>query len=191
MGRVGDFASGHAPVLDERVDAVQQLPFALADVLVGLIGGKHLLPGAPQDALTDQSRVGGGGAARNRFQTMLISVCERIPERVHALEDLSLRFGERGGAAGKFLGIFLLHEAHRPAQELQDLEPLGRRDAVGIQLVELREETNVGWADIDERQGLQPLRAAGGIREIRSSVRLDARGIEARHGSVQSALERG
>ena len=28
MGWMGDFASGHAPLLDERIDAVQKLPFA-------------------------------------------------------------------------------------------------------------------------------------------------------------------
>src|SRR5216117_161629 len=78
--------------------------------------------------------------------------------------------------------MFLLHEAHRLAQELQYLEPLGRRYAIGIQLIELCEETNVRWADVDERQGLQPLRAAGRIREIGSGGRLDTRGIEARHG---------
>src|SRR5258705_13416931 len=82
--------------------------------------------------------------------------------------------------------MFLLDEAHRLAQELQDLEPLGRGDGVGIQLIELPEETNVRWAHVDERQRLQPLRAAGRIREIGSGVRLDARGIEARHG--QSSL---
>jgi len=71
---MGDFASSHAPVLDERIHAVQQLPFALADVLVGLIAGNHLLSGAPQDALAYQGCVRVGGAARNRFQTMLISV---------------------------------------------------------------------------------------------------------------------
>src|SRR5258708_10749671 len=86
--------------------------------------------------------------------------------------------------------MFLLHEAHRLAQELQDLEPLCGRDSVGIQLIELPEETNVRWADVDERQRLQPLRAAGRIREIGSGVRLDARGIEARHGSVQSPSHR-
>src|SRR2546422_3273503 len=87
--------------------------------------------------------------------------------------------------------MFLLHEAHRLAQELQDLEPLGRRDVAGIQLIELSEETNVGRADVDEWQRLQPLRAAGRIREIGSGARLDARGIEARHGSIQSAPQRG
>jgi len=71
---------------------------------------------------------------------------------VHVVEDLSLRLGERGGAAGKFLGMLLLHEAHRLAQELQYLEPLGGCDVVGIQLVELPEETNVGRADVDERE---------------------------------------
>jgi hypothetical protein len=71
---------------------------------------------------------------------------------VHVVEDLSLRLSERGGAAGEFLGMFLLHEAHRFAQELQDLEPLGRREIVGIQLVKLPEETSVRWADVDERQ---------------------------------------
>src|SRR3979490_1398658 len=87
--------------------------------------------------------------------------------------------------------MFLLDEAHRLAQELQDLEPLGRGDGVGIQLIELPEETDVRWADVDEGQRLQPLRAAGRIREIGSGVRLDARGLEARHGSVESASERG
>ena len=60
--------------VDERIDAVQQLPFALADVLIGLIVGDDLLPGAPQDALAYQGRAQAGGAAHNRFQTVLISV---------------------------------------------------------------------------------------------------------------------
>src|SRR3981081_4173253 len=85
----------------------------------------------------------------------------------------------------------LLDEAHRLAQELQDLQPLGRGDGVGIQLIELPEETDVRWADVDERQRLQPLPAAGRIRENAGGVRLDAGGIEARHGSVESASERG
>src|SRR5258705_11620664 len=84
--------------------------------------------------------------------------------------------------------MFLLDEAHRLAQELQDLEPLGRGDGVGIQLIELPEEANVRWADVDERQRLQPFRAAGRIREIGSSVQLDARGIEARHGQTSLRL---
>jgi len=46
--------------------------------------------------------------------------------------------------------MFLLHETHRLVQEFQDLEPLGGRDGVGIQLIELCEETDVGWADVDE-----------------------------------------
>jgi len=72
--RMGDFVSSHAPVLHERIDAVQQLPFALADVLIGLIASDHLLPGAPQDALAYQGCARGGSAARDRFQTVLISV---------------------------------------------------------------------------------------------------------------------
>jgi hypothetical protein len=72
--RMGDIVSGHAPILDERIDAVQQLPFALADVLIDMIIGDHLLPGAPQDALAYQGRARAGCASRNSFQTMLISV---------------------------------------------------------------------------------------------------------------------
>src|SRR6266508_2086771 len=104
---MGDFVSCHASFLDERIDAVQQLPFALADVLIGLIVGEHLLPGAPQDALAYQGRVRAGTSTRNRLQAVLISVRECIPERVHVVEDLLLRLGERGGAAGKSLGVFL------------------------------------------------------------------------------------
>src|SRR5713101_2459161 len=74
VARMGDFVSSHAPILGERIDAVQQLPFALADVLIGLIAGGHLLPGAPQDALAYQGCARAGSAARDRFQTVLISV---------------------------------------------------------------------------------------------------------------------
>src|SRR4030088_2637722 len=74
MGRMGDFVASHAFFLDERIDPVQQLPFALADVLISLIVGDHLLPGAPQDALAYQGRARAGGAAHKRFQTVLISV---------------------------------------------------------------------------------------------------------------------
>src|SRR5258708_26518611 len=57
--------------------------------------------------------------------------------------------------------------------------------------MELDEEREGRWGGVDEGERRQPVRAGGRIREIGSGVRLDARGIEARHGSVQSPSERG
>jgi hypothetical protein len=46
--------------------------------------------------------------------------------------------------------MLLLHESHRLAQQLQDLEPLRWSNVIAVQLLELPEKPVVGGPDVDE-----------------------------------------
>src|SRR5712691_2411160 len=74
VDRMRDAVSGDFPLLGESVDAVEHLPFALADILIGPVTGHQLLPRAPQCALAHEPRAQAGGAAGGRLQAVLIAV---------------------------------------------------------------------------------------------------------------------
>src|SRR5713226_4062805 len=63
VDRMQDIVIGDVPLLGKGVDAVEHLPFALADILIGSVTGHQLLPRAPQGALAYELYANAAGAA--------------------------------------------------------------------------------------------------------------------------------
>src|SRR6266436_1613793 len=74
VDRVRDIVADDVPLLGDSIDAVEHLPFALTDILIGPVTNHQLLPRAPQGALAYEPRAHAGSAAGGRMQAVLVAV---------------------------------------------------------------------------------------------------------------------
>ena len=58
-----------------------------------------------------------------------------------------------------FFGLLRLHEQHRLAQKLENLQTLRYGQFTTIEFFKLAQQAPMGWTDVDQRQRLQPFRA--------------------------------
>ena len=136
------------------VELVELLPQRSRHRAVNPVVIVHRQAAVVQRPLVNERNVHDAG-----IDTSLITLRHGEPQRNDIVPDCRGGRIERDGLVIEALGAFALHESHRLAQHLQDLQPVGGRQRRGFEQFHLREQQAVRLPGVGQRQLREPVLA--------------------------------